>query len=152
MRAVLICCLMLATAPLPATARQEKPEKPQGPPKKGEAISVRGCLTGSALEATELGSVDATGGLSSGVTFQLKGDKALLKDMRDKYDGRVVEVQGILKSDLPQENVTSRKVGKVRITIGSPAANPGSLAAEGQRSQPVLEAKSYEGTITVCGR
>lgn len=152
MRASILCWLIVATFPLAASAGQEKPEKPAGPPKKGDAISVRGCLTGSALEATDLGSLDVTGAISSGVTFRLTGDKNLLKQMREKHDGRIVDIEGILKSDLRQENLVGRKVGKMRITIGSPAANPGTPEAEGRRSVPVLEVKSYEGSITTCGR
>jgi hypothetical protein len=149
MRTLAVCLAVLATLSVAAIGQREKPS---GPPKKGDLISVRGCLTGGALEATDLGSVDATRGLSSAVTFRLTGDSSLLKKMRDEADGKVVDVQGRLKSDLPQENVQSRKVGKVRITIGSPATTPGSLAAEGKRSLPVLEVTSFEGSTTGCGR
>ncbi len=121
-------------------------------PKKGEAIVVKGCLTGQALEATELGWVDATGALSSGVTFRLTGDRNILKQLRDEHDGRVVRVEGVLKSDLPKDSVATRSVGKVRITIGTPAASPGSQAAETRRALPVLEVKSCDGTSVTCGR
>ena len=131
------------------SARQETPAKA---PRKGDSIVVRGCLTGTALEATDLGSVDATGGLSSGVTFRLTGDKDLLKQLRDEHDGKVVEVGGQLKSDLPKESVATRKVGKMRIVIGTPATNPVSQEAETKRSFPVLEVKSYGGGTVSCGR
>ena len=127
-------------------------EKPSSPPKKGDVISVRGCLTGSALEATDIKSVDTTDLLSNGVTFRLTGDKALLKKMRDEADGRVVDVEGRLKSELPKANAQSRKVGKVRITVGVPMATPATPAAETQRSLPVLEVTSFEGSTTACGR
>ena len=151
MRAAVVLSVLLTAVPSTVLPGQEK-EKPSSPPKKGEAVVVRGCLTGSALEATNLGSSDVIPELSSGITFRLTGDRTLLKQMRDKHDGRIVEVEGILKSDLPQENVHTRKVGKMRITIGSPAANPGSPQAETRRSLPVLEVKSFDGSTTSCGR
>jgi hypothetical protein len=149
MRPAFVLCLFLTAASLTAAVQKEKPSTG---PKKGDAIAVRGCLTGTALEATDLRSVDVTSALASGVTFRLTGDKNLLKRLRDEHDGKVVDVEGLLKSDLPNENVQTRKVGKMRITIGSPAANPASPAAEAQRSLPVLEVKSYDGSATSCRR
>lgn len=145
-----VSLLVLLLTSSATAAQKEKPVSRE--PKKGEAIVVKGCLTGQALEATELGSVDATGALSSGVTFRLTGDKNLLKQMRDEHDGKVVEVNGILKSDLPRESVVSRKVGRMRITLGTPSVNPAAQEAETRRSLPVLEVKSFDGSTVTCGR
>ena len=147
---LLVCALVLTVGASAAAAQKEKDAS--RPPKKGDAIMVRGCLTGQALEASELGSTDITGALSSGVTFRLTGDKTLLKQMRDEHDGKVVEVQGVLKSNLPAQSVATRNVGKMRITIGTPATNPASQEAETKRSLPVLEVKSVNGSTTSCGR
>ena len=149
-RRLLVSAVVLAVSVSAVAAQKEKDSSK--PPKKGDTIMVRGCLTGQALEATELGSTDVAGALSSGVTFRLTGDRTLLKQMRDEHDGKVVDVQGILKSDLPSQSVASRKVGKMRITIGTPAANPASQEAETRRSLPVLEVKSFDGSTTSCGR
>ena len=100
---LLVCALVLTVGGSAAAAQKEKDAS--RPPKKGDAIMVRGCLTGQALEASELGSTDITGAPSSGVTFRLTGDKTLLKQMRDEHDGKVVEVQGVLKSNLPAQSV-----------------------------------------------
>ena len=146
---LLVCALVLTVGGSAAATQKEKDAS--RPPKKGDAIMVRGCLTGQALEASELGSTDITGAPSSGVTFRLTGDKTLLKQMRDEHDGKVVEVQGVLKSNLPAQSAT-RNVGKMRITIGTPATNPASQEAETKRSLPVLEVKSVNGSTTSCGR
>jgi hypothetical protein len=86
------------------------------------------------------------------MTFRLTGDKALLKQLRDEHDGKVVEVEGVLKSELPKESVATRKVGRMRITIGTPSANPASQEAETRRSLPVLEVTAFDGSTTSCGR
>jgi hypothetical protein len=140
---------VIVSATVAAGAVQKEAPPAKGV-KRGDTIAVRGCLTGGTLEATDLGSVDATGALSSGVTFRLTGDKALLKQLRDEHDGRVVDVKGVLKSELPKESVASRNVGKMKVTIGAPAVNPVSPQAQTQRSLPVLEVKSFNGSTTSC--
>jgi len=147
MRTTIIGLLCLAF-PLVSAAQVEKPAKL---PKKGDSIAVRGCLTGTALEATDLANQDITGLLASGVTFRLTGDKNLLKRLRDEHDGKIVDVEGLLKSELPKETVQTRKVGKMKITIGTPSA-PTSATAETKRSLPVLEVTSYDGGSTSCSR
>jgi hypothetical protein len=117
--------------------------------KKGDQIIVRGCLNGGALEATDLGNAGMSSELSGGVTFRLTGDKTLLKQLREEQNGRLIEVEGVLKSDLPKDSVASRKVGKMTVTIGTPSPN---AMSETQRSLPVLEVKSFEGSRTTCGR
>jgi hypothetical protein len=145
----LAICAVFAALPIAAPAHQEKASRP---PKKGDAIVVRGCLNGSVLEALELAAKGDAAPLPAAVTFRLTGDKALMKKMREDADGKEVEVQGTLKSDLPQENAPGRKVGKVRITIGTPAVTPGSVDAESKRSLPALEVTSFEGSTVRCGR
>jgi hypothetical protein len=150
MRTAVIAIALAMLAASAATAQKGSPCSRA--PKKGDAVVVKGCLSGQALEATELGSKDATGALSSGVTFRLTGDKALLRQLRDEHDGKIVDVEGVLKSDLPRESVASRKVGRMRITIGTPAQSPNSQEAATRRSLPVLEVTSYNGSTTTCGR
>lgn len=150
MRTAVIAIALAMLAASAATAQKGSPSSRA--PKKGDAVVVKGCLSGQALEATELGSKDATGALSSGVTFRLTGDKTLLRQLRDDHDGKIVDVEGVLKSDLPRESVASRKVGRMRITIGTPAQSPNSQEAATRRSLPVLEVTSYNGSTTTCGR
>jgi hypothetical protein len=82
----------------------------------------------------------------------LTGDKKLIKQLRDEHDGRVVSVEGVLKSDLRSDDGQTTNVGGVRIGIGTPASAPGRPDAESQRSLPVLDVKSFEGGPTTCGR
>lgn len=148
--------LVAAAVALPVPASVQTPTPPEGKPgrdiRKGDTIVVRGCLTGSALEATDLGSREPAGLTSTSLTFRLTGDKALLKQLRDEHDGFLVEVEGRLRSDLPASTAHTRRIGKTRITIGSPGATPGRPAAEAARTLPVLEVKAFERRGASCAR
>jgi hypothetical protein len=150
MRNIIRICVLLVALPSVAAAQEGK-DPPKGI-KKGDKISVRGCLSGAALEATDVSGTDGSIPLAGGLTFRLTGDKSLLKELREKHDGKIVDVAGVLKSELTQNTTATRKVGKMHITIGTPAAAPGRPDTEMQRSLPVLELKSYDGSTTSCGR
>jgi hypothetical protein len=119
-------------------------EKSRG--RKGDSVTLRGCLAGASLDATDAEEPEVQTALIGGLTFQLKGDKKLLKSLRDKHDGKVVTVRGVLKSDLVQAEGQSRTVGRTRITIGGAMPNPNSPQADTRRALPVLEVKSFDGT------
>lgn len=143
----LLCCLPLAVH-VPVLAQTgDSPST-----RKGDTLAVKGCLTGNALEATETSAPDLTGLLAGGLTFRLTGDKGLLKQLRSSHDRKLVEVKGVLKSDLAQQAGQSRNVGRVRIGIGTASPNSGRPEAETRRSLPVLEVTSFEGASTSCAR
>jgi hypothetical protein len=150
MRNVISICVLLVALPSAAAAQDGK-DAPKGI-KKGDKISVRGCLSGAALEATDVSGTDGSSPFAGGLTFRLTGDKSMLKELREKHDGKIVDVAGVLKSELTQNTAATRKVGKMHVTIGTPAAVPGRPDTETQRSLPVLELKSFNGGTTSCGR
>ena len=138
----------VAAVPAAGTARQAKVKEI----KKGDKVILRGCLSGSALDATDIEGVDGGTGIAIGLTFRLTGDKKLIKQLRDEQSARVVTLQGVLKSDLRSETGQTANVGGVRIGIGKTTSVPGRPDAESQRSYPVLEVKSFEGSTITCGR
>lgn len=134
----------------PAFGQSDKPK----PPKKGDVLVIRGCLRGSAVESAEAMRVDAEGErhLDQTVpilTYRLEGKKDLLKALKNKHDKRVVEVTGILRSEL-SGNGLSRDVGNTRISIGVDPRTGRSPGAD--QAVPVIEATSYEGSTTSCAR
>lgn len=152
-RAIAFCLLVGFTSLAAAQDAQEPDAKPAAKPvRKGDSLTVKGCLAGGALEATEAAALEASGVLASGLTFRLTGDKKLLKDLRDSHDGRVVTVRGVLKSDLPKEAGQSARVGRMRITVGGANPSPHSPLSESRRMLPVLDVKSFDGGATACGR
>lgn len=145
----LIVLVVAAVQPGGSTQKEDQGDRPT---RKGDALVVKGCLSGASLAATE---TSATGGaalLSAGLTFRLTGERRLLRQLRDKHDRRIVEVRGILKSDLPQPSAQGRNVGGMRIAIGAPSPNAGRPQAESMRLLPALEVKAFEGGDTFCGR
>jgi hypothetical protein len=124
-------------------------------PKKGDTVVIRGCLRGSAVESAATMTVDAEGeakveDLVPALTYRLQGKKELLKELKEQHDRRVVEVKGILRSELGGGGVGTT-VGRTRITIGVDPRT-GSGGARNDQAIPVLEAQSFEGTTITCAR
>jgi hypothetical protein len=135
-----------------ALLTQDKAASSAVPSKKGDAIAISGCLRGSSLEATDMGSGDDINPVVESTTFRLTGDKALLKEMKEKHEKKVVEIRGVLKSDLQPGSWGEKTVGNTRISIGTPSTGSASAAEETKRPVPVVEVKSYEGRSVPCGR
>ena len=150
MRHALAIAMLL---PMAGVIRQDKAPSNAPPSKKGDAIAVYGCLRGSSLEATDLGGAsEDVSPLTGGMTFRLTGDKALLKELKEKHEKKLVEIRGVLKSNLDQSTGPEAKLGRVRIGIGSPPTGSASAADEAKRAVPVVEVKSYDGRGTACVR
>ena len=136
---------------LPALAAMPQDRNASAVPKKGDTITVKGCLRGGAVEATDVDFGETPVPLADGTTFRLTG-KDQLKDLKKKHDAHLVSVTGVLKSDLTPRADATAKIGNMRVGIGAPAANPASVEAGNRRVLPVLEVKSFEGVETPCGR
>ena len=76
------------------------------------------------------------------------GEKSVLKALKDKHDRMVVQVKGVLRSELSR-GAMGTTVGRTRITVGSDPRNP---TRGSEQQMPVLEAISFEGTTTSCGK
>ena len=147
------CIAVLCLAVSTTLAAQNKSKDPTALPQNGDPVVLKGCLRGAALEATDVVAEDSSTPLLSGLTFRLTGKKDLLKDMKQKYDGRLVEIRGTLKSDLQPQAGYGANVGGMRITIGGPTAGPaGGREAETRKSLPVVDVSGFEGSGTGCGR
>jgi len=139
--------LLLCGVPLSAQTATQKL------PKKGDTVIVKGCLRGSAVEQADLLVEDAEGDAHQNdqvptLTYRLQGDKSILKELKDKHDRMVVQVKGILRSELTQSGIGTT-VGRTRITIGADPRNPTRGA---DQPLPVLDAKSFEATTVSCGK
>ena len=142
---VTMCSLAIAAAPQDSKGKT---------PKSGDTIVVEGCLVNGMLSATEMGlaSEDEDKRQFSAHTFQLKGKKDLLKDLRERFDGHVVVVTGVLKSQLDPTPLGTT-VGNTRIVVGAESSmRGGGSVPGGTEPLPVLEAKSFEGSPTTCKR
>ena len=124
---------------------QDKPDETR-PPKKGDTVAIRGCLSGGVIEAGEI--TAPAGKLESLLSYdyRLTGDKKLVKALKDEHTNHVDVVTGVLKTDLPQERRgLETRVGNTRIGFGTPS--PGGPPP---RALPVLEVKSFEHSDVRC--
>lgn len=148
MRIAAVACALALSAV--AAAAQEKPA--DKPPEKGDTVLVKGCLHGTALEATETQRLDQSGLMATPLTYRLTGKKTVLKQLRDEHDDMLVEVTGILKSNLPPAGEQrGKQIGKSRVYIGIGAPQTGAMP-EANRSIPVLQVESFEGHGVRCRR
>jgi hypothetical protein len=120
--------------------------------KSGDTIVVTGCLRGSMLESSAVSLPDEDSPQPAAHTFQLKGKKDLLKDLRAKHDGQVVEVTGVLKSRLTETGERGAQLGNTRIVVGADSSMRGGAMQGTGQAFPVLEAKSFEASGTSCRR
>jgi hypothetical protein len=134
---------------LPVVAAQDKPSDPASGPRRGDAVTVRGCISGGTIESSETEVRDSTGKYSGFVTYRLTGDKKTLKTIKQEHDGHLDTLTGVLKSDLPNANTPrSKRIGNTRITIGvgeSPRTDPRAM-----EYMPALEVKEIEHSGTTC--
>lgn len=147
----ILVCMFLATQALAQDDRARTTV-----PKKGDRIIVKGCLQGQTLSATETrlesAEEDAAGTLYTAFTYQLKGNKDLLKKLRSEHQGRVVQVTGELKSNLQIDTRRGVQIGNTRIVVGANPTAADPMVRQAAEPLPVLEVKSFEGVNVECGR
>lgn len=152
MRTVLAVVLAAGVGSASLSAVQEGDTK-HPPLKRGDEIVVEGCLNGTLLEASDVGSVHDGSLLSSGVNFQLKGKKDILKKLTSRHDRQLVEITGVLKSNLDTGATRGTKIGRTRIVIGVRSRTADrSIMPPSEELLPVLEVKAYESASINCRR
>jgi hypothetical protein len=133
-------------------ADQDKEGARKRVPKKGDTITVKGCLTGSTLQSTETVAEDGSPLPMPTYSYQLKGKKDVLKDLRSKHDGEIVELTGELKSMLPDAGSFGTTIGGTKVVVGAdPMSREQAMQGTGQ-PLPVLEVKSFKGSTVTCRR
>lgn len=123
---------------------QEKPAASK-PPKKGDTVVVRGCITGGVIELGELSTAD--GGYKHLVPYdyRLTGKKDVVKMVKEEHLHHADAVTGVLKTDLPKEpkGMTGR-IGNTSVGIGLGSSQPQPPPL------PVLEVTSIEHVDVRC--
>jgi hypothetical protein len=130
--AVVAFSLLLTTA---GAAQEQAPEGKKKVPNDSVEIFARGCLKGRVFTATARPEDENTlrGPDVEGRHFRLSGKKPVMADVK-KYDGQLVEVEGIvLKAALGDQGI-GMKVGGARVVIGAQGMDPTRMNSG---SQPV---------------
>lgn len=118
-------------------------------PKRGDIVSVKGCITGGTIQSSETEMQDLSGAYPGFVTYRIAGNRKLVNPIKKEHDGHADVLTGKLKSDLPAlDGRQEKRIGKTRITIGvGQPPRPGSLA---QEPMPALEVTAIEHTGVTC--
>lgn len=95
--------LLLSFAAAPAVFAQKPPDAEDKAPAKGDQVIARGCLSGTMLSASETRQAKGAGKLDGAMTYRLTGPRGTLRSLRHEHDGEIVEVTGVLRSDLPDD-------------------------------------------------
>lgn len=142
---MLIALLVLAlTGP---AAGQEKDKDEVKPPRRGDKVVVRGCLSGGSLDSTEVkaaGEDERRTAYSDFVTFRLTGDKKVLKEIRMEHSGHADVLHGTLGTDLPKAGGNAIGNSRIRIGVGR------GMAPEPPPPLPVLKVSAFEHTGVTC--
>lgn len=134
-----------------AVAADQETERKRGL-KKGDTITVTGCLQGSLLQSTEVMGEDGVPVATATYSFQLKGKKELLKDMRAKHDGFVVSLTGELKSTLTDESSFNTRIGGTKVIVGGDPRTREQAMQGTSQALPVLDVKAFQGSTVTCKR
>ena len=140
---MLIALLVLALAGPGVSQEKEGQAKP---PKSGDKVEVRGCLSGGSLDSTEVVTRDKEDKESryyEFVTFRLTGDKKVLQEIRMEHSGHADVLHGTLGSDLPKPG---SRIGNSRVSIGIGRG----MSPEPPPPLPVLKVRSFEHTGVNC--
>ena len=126
---------------------QEKP--PEAVPKRGDVVTVRGCISGSTISSSDIEVRDSTGKYSTFVTFRLTGNKKVVNPIKKEHDGHVDVLVGTLKSDLPETNAPhGKRIGKTRIIIG--VGQQSGRDSQRYEPMPALDVTAIEHTGVTC--
>jgi hypothetical protein len=120
--------------------------------KKGDTITVKGCLQGSLLQSTDVAGEDGVSLPMSVYTFQLKGKKELLRDLHEKHDGVVVSLTGELKSTITDQTSFGTSIGGTKVVLGGDPRTREQAMQGTSQALPVLDVKSFEGSTVSCKR
>jgi hypothetical protein len=116
-----IAALVLFVVPLLA----QKPESGVSAPKKGDNVTIRGCVHWPLLVQSGFWRTDITKNAATPYTYRLSGDKNLVKPLQKEHADTIVEVSGVLKSTAtPPPATRGKDNGKTKVYVGVSGQKP----------------------------
>jgi hypothetical protein len=155
MHVIIATLLLLLASAAPARAQAPPAAEPAKPPQKGDEVLVRGCVTGTMLQASSTRRPAADSSIDDAITYRLSGPRGILRTIRADHDGQIVEVRGVLRSKLPEARggqPGTRELGKTGIFVGLGAPPRGNSPGDMVPYIPVLEVVSFETVGSRCTR
>jgi hypothetical protein len=128
----------------------QKPEDGGIPPSgKGDAVVVRGCVSGSLLKDLRAQKTEPVTGSETAVVYRLAGEKKLLQAIQKEHQGQVLDVSGVLASNpASPSTVRSKNMGKTRVYVGAGAQQTSDPAQP--PSYPTLKVSAFEVVRPNC--
>ena len=125
----------LALAVLVAASAGAAPQEQDKKKVPGDSVEIfaRGCFKGRVFTATARPEDENTmrGPDVTGRNFRVSAKKDVMADVK-KYDGQLVEIEGLaLKSAIGEQGL-GMKVGSARVVIGAPGTDPTRMNAQSQ--------------------
>ena len=142
---LLIATLLGAMPQDPAADQKERQEAKE--PKRGDNVTVVGCLTGSVLESSQTAGPGSDSRFEP-TTFRLTGDKKTMEQIRKEHSGHLDRIIGVLKTDLPRNVTRGKRIGNTNVTVGIGASR--GMQPEPPPPMPVIEVKGFEHTERRC--
>lgn len=147
----LVLLLSAVVAGGSASAQQPPEEKKPATPKKGDKVTVRGCVAGQLFTAAEFRLEDETTMPGRTYTYRLEGPRRVLRQLRDDHHGRIVDIQAVLRSELPEDpDRGTKRIGSSRVRIGFGTPSGRNTPGDTMPYYPVLEVVSFEPVGPRC--
>src|SRR5262249_50849425 len=127
MRPIMRIAGVLAAVVLPTAGPlvAQKPEGGASGPKKGDIVTIRGCVSWPLLVQAGFWKVDITYQAATPYTYRLSGDKNLVKPLQKEHADTIVEVTGVLKSTAtPPPATRGKDYGKTKVYVRASGQNP----------------------------
>ena len=133
---------------------QQRPEGGVTAPKKGDIVTIRGCLAWPMLIKEGMAKPEIT---STGVTaykYRLSGDKNLVKPLQKDHEHTIVEVTGVLRTTdtspnkIPPPATRSKEMGKTKVYVGGSDSVP--RPPEEADMPPLLRVTAFLPTHARC--
>jgi hypothetical protein len=142
--------LAVVLSAAPVFGRQ-KPEAGVTAPKKGDIVTIRGCVAWPLLVQQGFTKLDITQKAGTAFTYRLSGDKNLVKPLQKEHSHTIVEVTGVLKSTgnpPPAPRGKDYKDGKTKVYVGVSGEGP---PRPDQVDAPLLlRVTAFEATHARC--
>lgn len=134
------------------TSTTQKPEAGKiAPSGNGDAVVIRGCVTGSLLKDLRSQKTEPLTGSETAVVYRLAGEKKLLQAIQKEHQGQVLDVSGVLASNpASPSTVRSKTMGKARVYVGAGAQETSDPAKA--PSYPTLKVSSFEVVRPNCAQ
>jgi len=143
--------LAILTATISIAAQQDQQEERPKVPKDSVQVTVKGCLKGRVLAASDVRQVDTQSGpIIRQRSFRLAGKKDPMNEVK-KNDGQNVEIMGLIKKSALAEPGMKFKGGRVVVGGGSMGSGSTGRPPDPAENVAVMDVLTVQAVGGSCG-